>query len=276
MAEVGATYDEFVQGAGRLDDVDVTIKTARWSQWDYRGKVDPPVLALAVIAIDPEGAEHEEYLSCGDLKFFVPSSDGKKAVPVGATTKLNINTNAVAFILSVMNADTRGELAAKLRSSDDISILDNVKLHVVQKPQPKRAGIIAAPGILSAEGKTQLLAEKLLAYPWEAGAQTSGAKAAPAAAQQQQAPKAGNGAPPAPDPHAEMATGTLITIVSEAGGSIKKTAIAGKVFSNADMKAQPAPVRNAVLGLIVRDDFLASLAETGIAYDKATGMVSLG
>jgi hypothetical protein len=270
--EQGVVYDEFVQGAGRLDDVDITVASARWVSWDYRGKIANAVLALQVNAVDAEGTEHEEYLSCGDLKFFVPSGDGKKAVPVGSQVKLNINTNAVAFIASLMNADTRGEMAAKLRTSDDISVLDGLKLHVVQKAQPKRAGIVAAPGVASAEGKTQLIVEKVLSYPWEkAGAAPRAAAAAPAAA-----PKAGNGAPPVADANTELATSTLVTIVSEAGGTIKKSAIAGKVFSNPDVKAQPAPVRNALLGIIVRDDFLMSLAEIGIQYDKAAGTVSLG
>lgn len=273
----GAMFDEFVQG-GLLDDADVTVKTARFVPWDYQGKIQQPVLALQLVLEDAEGQEHKEHLSSGELRFFVPSGDGKKAVPVGNQKNLNSNTNAVAFIVSVLSADTRGELAAKIRSTDDISVLDGTRLHVIRKAQPKRSGIIQQP---TADGQParqaqQLIAEKVLSYSWEA-ATGSAPKAAPAAATSAAAPAAA--APAANGAVAEIAASVLVQIVAEAGGSIKKGMIAGKVFSNDTVKSLPTQVeKNAILGLIVKDDFIQSsnMAAMGVKYDAATGTVSLG
>ncbi len=267
--ETGAMYGEFVQGGGALDDVDVTIVTGRYIPWDYKGKIAQPVLGLQLKIVDAEGGEHEEVLSAGDLKFFVPSADGKKAIPVGSQQFLNINTNAIQFILSLKNADTRGELAAKMATTDDVStFLDNLGIHVVQKAQPKRATISAQAGP-DAALKTRLDCSKINRYPWEA------AGAAPAAKAPASAPATQAAAPAAAAPAAaggvdvnEVAMGVLLAILGDAGGTIKKTAIAGKAFGRADVKALATPVRNAMLALIVKDDFLGQFG-----YDAATQMV---
>lgn len=269
MAEVGAMFDEFVAGGGGIEDGDVTVVSARFGNWDYRGKSNP-VLGLNLKMTDAEGQEHDEWLSAGDLKFFVPSADGKKALPVGTATKLNASTNAAAFILSLFNADTRGEFVAKMKQTDDISVLDGIKLHVSRKAAPKRSGILVQPGQEN-RAHTQLTVDKVLAYPGEAGAATPAAAAPTAAA----APAAAAAGAPASG-LVDTARGVLMSIIAEAGGSIKKTGLASKVLANADMKAAPVATRNAVLGMIVRDDFLTAAAEVGIKFDPATGTVSLG
>jgi len=268
MANQGAMFDEFVQG-GLLDDADVTIKSARFVTWDYRGKA-VPVLALNVKLEDGDGAEHDEYLSSGDLKAFVPSNDGKEALAVGSQTKLNSNTNAVAFILSVINADTKGELAAKIRATSDISVLDGTKVHVIRKNQPKRSGI---PVVVQEGGNQRvpqrLEVEKILSYAWEAGSSNgSSAKASTA-----NAPAATGGV----DDELEGQTlGALMSILGANGGSMKKAMLAGKVFGDEFVKGLPAPIRNKILGRIVKDEFLkGELASgSGISFDGTT--VSIG
>lgn len=266
----GAFFDEFVQG-GLLDDADVTIKSARFSAWDYNGKIKDPVLALKVDMEDGEGTVHEQYLSAGDLKFFSPSEDGKRAVPQGTGNKLNINTNAVGLIMSIINADTRGEMAAKIRATNDISVLDGLKCHIIRKAQPKRAGILQQQGDDTRE-KTAIQVEKIIAYPWEAApATTAGAKtAAPAAA----TATATAGAPASAA--ADAAVTLLLQIVSENNGSLKKSAIAGKAFANPDFKALPAPERNAILGIIVKPEFLASETVKSMGMSFASDTVTLG
>lgn len=271
-AERGAMFDEFVEGGARLDDADITIDSARFARWDYKGKVNPAVLALQINAKDNDGKVHEEYLSAGDLKFFVPSDDGKKAIPVGSQAKLNLQTNAVAFLVSIINSDTRGEMAAKLRATDDISVLDGLRVHVVQKAQPKRASISARPEDTNRAPSTQLQVDKIIAYPWEGGraaVEATVGAAAPATA--------GNGAagPAVSGELADTATGILLTILAEAGGSIKKGAIVGKAFNNPAMTALPAPTRNAVLGMIVKPEFLGASGQPW-KVDEAQGTVSLG
>lgn len=267
--ERGAMFDEFVQG-GLLDDADVTLVTNRFATWDYNGKQPVPILALKVIMQDSEGENHEQYLSAGELKFFAPSTDGKRAVPVGNQTKLNVNTNAVEFLLSIMNADTKGELATKIRSTDDISILDGLKCHVIRKAQKKRSGILVQAAGEGNREKTVLTVDRIISYPWEGSTAAGQTKAAAGATPAAAAPAAGGSSETE-----DAAVGVLVQIVSDAGGSIKKSAVAGKVFANADMKAAAAPLRNAVLGLIVKDDFLGAEGRPW-TYDKAAGTISLG
>jgi|SRR5436190_14291981 len=277
--EQGAVFDEFSTG-GLLDDADVIFNQCRFARWDYNG-TQAPVLALNIKMQDVEGEIHDPYLSSGDLKFFVPSSDGKRAVPVGNQQKLNINTNAVQFLISIMNADVRGELANKLKSSSDISVLDGLKAHVVRKAQPKRAGIIVQATDQAQRDRTTLVVDKILAYPWEpapAGFGTVKQAAQPAqrtggnGAVQQAAQPAGSAAGTDTE---EKAVGVLLSVLAEAGGQIKKTNIAGKVYTNESMKAETAPVRNAILGLVVNPQFLGAEGRPW-QYDAATGTVSLG
>lgn len=275
--EVGALFDEFVQG-GLLDDADVLVTGSRFSTWDYNGKQPTPVLAIKLTMVDGDNNQHEQYLSSGELRFFVPSTDGRLAVPVGNQQKLNLNTNAVAFLLSVMNADTQQALSNQLKATGDVSLLEGVRMHVVRKAQPKRAGLIQAPGT---EGqpqreKTQLLCEKIIAYAGQAAPAAGAKPAAPAAA-----PAAGAAAPAAAGGELDDTTvGVLLRLLSENGNSLKVSAIAGKFFGAAAFKdggdsAMTAPQRNAVLGLIVKPDFLGADGRPW-TFDKAANTVSLG
>lgn len=272
----GAMFDEFVSTGG-FGEGEAIIKMARFNNWDYRGKVANPVLALRLDLVDVQGGDHEEQLSAGELRFFVPSSDGKKAVPVGAQQKLNIQTNAVAFLMSLMNADTRGQLAAKLKTSDDISILDGTRLYLISEAAPKRATIQATPG-QEARQQTVLKVQKVLAYAWDAPGTVApsapvAAAAAPAAAPVAAAAPA---AAPAAGGNDDLAAQTLLNVVANNGGSIPKTAIAGKVFSDPEVKKLAAPVKNAILALVVNDAFLSGPAVLAMGMVYANGTVSLG
>lgn len=275
-AEVGAMFDEFVQG-GLLDDADVLIKGSRFSTWDYNGKQPQPVLAIHLSMEDGEAQVHEQYLSSGELRFFVPSSDGRLAVPVGNQSKLNLNTNAVAFLLSVMNAATDADWLAKFKGSGDVSLLEGMRMHVIRKAQPKRAGIIQAPGV---EGqpqreKTQLLCERIISYPGQAApAAGKSEQAAGKSAVTATAPAAAGGAASEVD---DTAVGALCTVIGENGNSMKVSAIAGKFFSSAGVKSMELPpaTKNAVLGVIVKPDFLGAAGRPW-TYDKVAGTVSLG
>jgi hypothetical protein len=256
-------FDEFVEG-GLLDDADVKVNSARWAVWDYKGKA-PAILALAMNLSDSEGKIHEENLSCGELTRFVPSADGKFAVPVGSQTKLNSNTNAVAFLISLMNADKRGELATKLRTTGDVSCLDGSMLHVSREAQPKRQGLVNPINATGQERtSTRLKVDSIIAYPGEATGSKAASAPAPAAA-----------SAPANGADDDFAVGIVMAILSEAGGSIKAASIGGKAFSNADMKAAPVPQRNATLAKVVTPAFLGAPGRPW-SFDAATGTVSFG
>lgn len=273
--ESGAMFDVFVEG-GLIDDADVVLSAVRFCRWDYNG-TQSPVLALNVKMVDDEAKAHDQYLSCGDLKFFVPSDDGKKAIPVGNQQKLNLNTNAVQFIISIMNADTRGQLAAKLRSGDDISVLEGTKVHVVRKAQPKRAGIIqaqASDAPNQGRERTSLLVEKIIAYPGEAGAGSSAGSGVGAGAAKSGNGSVGAGTGAGSDTETK-AIGVMLAVLASNGGQLGKAMIAGKAFNDEGMKAEEAPVRNAILGMIVRPEFLAAQGRPW-TFDAASGIVKLG
>lgn len=286
-AERGAMFDEFIE-TGLLDDANVLIRTARFAQWNYNGKIKDPILALRAEMLDEEGKVHEQFMSSGDLTFFVPSNDGRKAVPIGKYQKLNKNTNAAAFILSIMNSDTRGEMTAKLKTTDDIGVLDGLKVHVVRKKQPKRQSLVApgseAAGVAAQEEeKFQMVVDRVLSYPWENGAgqvqtiRPSDVAQIPASvltgAAPQSAPATG-GASAATD----LAIGVVVSVIAANGGSIKKAAIAGKVYTNDLVKSESAATKNAILGLVTKDEFLLSDAAkaVGVNYNQQSGEVSLG
>lgn len=275
--EVGVLFDEFSEG-GLLDDADVTIKTARFALWDYLGTTKP-TLALQLVMTDAEGVDHTDHLSAGDLSKLVPSADGHKAVRAPENTsenpKLNKNTNATTFIISTIKADTRGELSQKLINSGDVSLLDGVKMHIIRKPQPKRA-TLQAPDMPTEKRfpSTVLTCEKLIAYPGENGKAAAPAASTVAAA----APAVAATGAAASSEVSDAAVSILVQIVAEAGGTFKKAGLAGKVFANEQHKTFPVPVKNAILGLIVKPDFLSSQAvvDAGVKFDPATGMLSMG
>ncbi len=271
--EQGAVFDEFVQG-GFLDDADVLIKSARFAKWNYNG-TQKDSLFLRTVLVTDDGTEHEEYLSAGDLRFFVPSTDGTKAIPVGAQTKMNSNSNFGAFVLSLKNADTQGTAREALSKTDNISaVLEGMRVHVVRVAQPKRPGIVNPDANISGQqerARTNLTVNKVIAY----SGQTAPAASAPAAGQAAPPAAAPAAAPataaaPASGDVADAAFGVLMEIVSGNGGSIEKGKVAGKVFTSEGGKALPVALRNQVLGLIVKDDYLNSLKGQGVQFDGTT------
>lgn len=268
---------EAVAGGGGIDDVDVWIKACRFRLWDYNGTIQTPVLGLEVTFADDDGNEASQVYSAGDTKHFVPSEDGSEAVPVGGATNLNDSTNAMAFMVSLVNAGFGEE-----RIADKVSVFEGTKVHVNQVPQPKRKGLTGAK-----EGSKILLVSKILAFPWDKAAGKApgiGKGAAPKAAapkaaaaqapMQAAAPAGGNGAAAGgngADASAlnGIAMEAMLGIVMGKGGSITKGAIAQEAFK----ALQAHPQRNALVQLVYSDEFLKQPGAPW-TYDGAT--VSMG
>jgi hypothetical protein len=133
-----------VQG-GLADNVHVKWDEVRFVQWDYNGKVTPPVLALAIAMhelADPN-SKFVQYYSAGDLKNLVPSSDGRRAVPVGSQAGLNNNTNAMQLIESLCNAAPQFE---DMMTDDVAATFENMECYMERVAQPKRTGLLNRPG----------------------------------------------------------------------------------------------------------------------------------
>lgn len=235
-AEQGVSFapDAFLKGGGLIDDVDATIETARFATYDYDGKIQNPVLALHVILkVDGEEEAHDQWYSAGDLAHFVPSNDGCRVIPTGSKTGLSDGSNLFVFLTSLGNA---GYDMNKL-ADGDISVLDGLRAHWVRIPQPKRSGLpsqAAGPGGQQRE-KTILTVQKVLGEAKGKGkvaaGKTTAGKAAPAKA-------------PAPATNGdndldETLQGLVMEIIAEAGGSIAKKDLAGKVFKAAPKTSSP-------------------------------------
>lgn len=254
---------DFVSGGGLLDEATVTIESCRAALWDYAGTLPTPIVAMAVTMQPLADAEGNlppkviQYYSAGDPKHFVPSSDGRMFVPVGNATGLNENTNASAFILSLLNA-VNGFPEDKVDRTLDV--FDGVVAFVKRMPQPKRPGLTQTAG--KGDGKI-LLVQKIISFPWETPATTAKAPAKKAAS-----PKLAGGTVQAPaSPQAQQAqpapangdlndegVSTMLALLAAKGGTINKAQIAQEAFK----VLQKHPMRNDLMKLLYSDAFLAS------------------
>jgi hypothetical protein len=232
-----------------------------------------PTTSLKITMEDNDGLTHEQYYSAGDPSKVQPSADGKTLVPQAGATGLNNNTNALAFISSIINA---GFPEDKLGS--DASVFDNLGAHVNQVAQPVRAGLKDQK-----EGKTYLLVTKITRMPWTA-AEAKPAKGAPAA--KSGGPRPVNTSPvappvnitPAPAQSAnsneelvEKARVTVISILTEKGGTVPRSKLSQEAFR----LLSSDPDRNAIVKLVYDDTFLQQSVSEGVfAFDGTT--VSLG
>lgn len=266
---------DFTHGGGLIDDVDVTIKECKFVAWDYNGNIQEPVLALGVTFVDDDGNEADQYFSAGDLKSFVPSKDGKQALPVGTKTGLNDGSNFALFLLSALNAGFPED-----RLESDISIFTGMYCHIKRIPQPKRSGI--ADTNTSGREKTVVTIEKIHRLPWDAkkpggmagksagapkmgglgGTKTAaaaGGKANGQAAQSQQSAMAVD------DELTVAAQGAIVDVVAEAGGSVPKARLSQLLFK----QLAKDPNRNQIVNLAFKDEFL-SMDGSPWSYDGTT------
>lgn len=270
-----------VAGGALIDDVDVTIKACRFRLWDYNGTIPNPVLGLEVVFVDDDGGEQSQVYSAGDTKHFVPSEDGSEAVAVGSHQNLNDSTNAMAFMVSLVNAGFSEE-----KIGDKVSVFEGTKVHVNQVPQPKRKNLATVGG--PKDNKTVLLVSKILAFPWDkAQAKAPGKAAAPkgvapkAAAPAQAAAPVAHAAAPAGNGAATGGNGAdasalnsiameaMLGIVMGKGGSITKGAIAQEAFK----ALQAHPNRNALVQMVYSDEFLK---QPGAPWQYDGTTVSMG
>lgn len=151
-------------GGGLIDDVDVTLISLRFVEWNYGGKIETPVPALQVKMKDAEGEEHEQYFSAGDAKFLMPSEDGLQILnrPGSSRSGLNDNANASIFIASIVNAGFPED-----RITNSIDCFEGLAAHVKRIAQPKRGGLINPGGGKPGREATVLTVESIISLPWE-------------------------------------------------------------------------------------------------------------
>lgn len=143
--------------SGFLDGVEATITMSRTALFDYNGQVQPAVPAIAV-QYHVDGAAKQgtpQHYTAGKPDHRVPSEDGTRFKTFGAKKGLPKDSNALKFVLSILNA---GFPADKM--SDDVSIFEGMKVLLRSEAQEKREG---------GDGKdrTIILVDKILSLPWE-------------------------------------------------------------------------------------------------------------
>lgn len=245
---------EMKHGTGLINDVDVTVREARWVSWDYQGKIQTPVLAMGITFVTDDGEEHDQYFSAGNdaLKSFVPSKDGKTTVAVKEGGGLNDNSTLALFMVSLVEA---GFPEDKL--GDDATALEGLYCHIVRKPQPKREGIAKQEG---QREQTYIAVEKIHSLPWEKKVSKPGGVAAkksvvgkPAAAAA--AGKTNGAAAPTDDSELDAkAMGAVMDAAMGNGGSIAKSGLSQAIFK----ALVKDPDRNKVVTLAFKDEFLAA------------------
>lgn len=255
-AGVSLKPSDATQGGAIIESGDVTIESVRTALWDYQGKIPVPQPALAVTIDAGEQGKFTQMYSAGKAEQFVPSDDMRRFIPVGGAPGINQNTNAMMFLVSLVNAGFPED-----KIGDDVAVFDGTRCHMHTVPQPKR------PGLTNAEGKTVLVVDKIHSLPWEAAAPTApkakaaapkaAAKPAAVAAPVQQQAAAASVSAPAADPTSPLwaqATEGVLSLVTSKGGSLLKKDIAGLAFS---LFAKD-PNRNALVQLMYKDEFLGA------------------
>ena len=248
---VSLNPENFTEGGGLIDDVDVVFEECRFEIFDYQGKSTPvPALKVAMTSEDIEGVM-EQYYSMGSANDWIPSDDGTQLVAVGKASNIRMTSNGGIFLKALIDAGFPVE-----DLGDDISALDGLQAHVIQVPAPKRS-MKKTKDQEEREAKfgppTLLVVSEIVALPGEkkvpAGApkKTSAKKAAPkkAAAKKEKA---------APDGDVEAsAVAGILAILAEVG-TIAKKDLPSKIFQT--MKDDPD--RNAIVKVAFDDEFLSN------------------
>lgn len=274
--------DNFVQG-GLMDDFDGTINKVRFVPWDYDGKIDHHVLAVAVTIKPEDGDAFVQHYSAGDLNMAVPTMDGenpvdldngsgeelegKYALLVGKATALRGSTNWAHFLEALCAC----EGFDRARLQPNVDSLEGISGHFNRVPQKKRSGIQVTA---TTDGKPRsndvlvitkindMNAEVAAAAP--ASASKSGTKATTKAAT-----ATATKTTPAADDVADTLTGVIVEALSDGDGTLAKSKLVSLVLK----KVQGADRARAIK---LANDASWLGANDAFSYDADSGTLSLG
>lgn len=269
-AGVGLRPNDFIEGGGLYDDFDGTIMEMAFVEFDYDGSIAKPVLALAAEILNDEVEEEAgknpfiQHYSAGELDQFIPSDDGKEAVPAGSKTGLSNSCNAYLFLMSLIDVGFPADQVASR-----VDVFEGLRCHFRRQDQPERKGL-AQDGGKEGRKRQILLAESLIALPGEEakpkkgsvpGATKSATKAKPSAPSASSkttiSRSSKNGAGNIPAEVAEAAFAYIDEQLAEGGGSVARAALAKGVFKWAKDAGLEIKERNAVLQAVGNEDWLS-------------------
>ena len=172
-----ATKD-FVQG-GLLSDVDVTVKEASFTVYNYDGKTtvkDPPLALKLTLEVKDDESEHIEYITAGSSRDFVPSDDENTIVSNGSAKNLRKGSNLFLFNESLEKA---GFPQAKLVDGK-ANVYTGIVFHLERRAAPKRQGLKDQSDTNEAGyEKTYVACGALISTPWDKSGQKGKSVAAP-------------------------------------------------------------------------------------------------
>jgi len=248
---VSLNPEEFVEGGGLIDDVDVVMKECVFDMFDYNGKMVPGVPALKIVMELGEGEEATQYYSMGSNADWIPSEDGSQLLAVGKATNIRMSSNGGIFLKSLIDAGFPAE-----DLGDDITVLDGLQAHVIRVPAPKR------PGIKKETEKkfedTILIIGDIIAMPGEkkkpAGAVKGKGKGKGKGKAATSKAKPAKETPPAAEESDEVTDKAMAAVLDllESEGTVSKKDLPAKIFQT--MKADPD--RNAIIKIVFDDTFL--------------------
>jgi hypothetical protein len=254
-----ATKD-FVQG-GLLTDVDVFVKEAQFTVYDYDGKAtvkDPPLALKLVLNVVDDDTEHTEYITAGSSRDFVPcdSDDGETIEANGSAKNLRKGSNLFLFNESL---EKEGFPQAKLVEGK-ASNYAGMKFHIERRPAPKRQGLKEEANEGGYE-KTFIACGKLISTKWDKSGQ-KGQKTVKATAPKDAAPAAEAASSGAGDVDADVMSkaGELaMQILSEQldSGKLKTAAFKMQLFKLAG--SIPQNERNELAKVATSADVLGAL-----------------
>jgi hypothetical protein len=247
--EKGASLnpDNFIEGGGLLDNVDVVWKNPRFETWDYAGK-GPSIPALAIDLEPDEGDAITQYWSAGSSDDWNPSKDGTKLVPIGKASSLSKSSNLYQLLKSIKDAGFPED-----KMEDDISVYEGMGCHMVRVKAPER------PGLKKTEKKYEasvLVVDNIIKLPWGEEKGKGGGKEKGKA------------------DVAEIATGVVMEILGDNPKGIAKMKLAQEAFKRLKTQGVDLSTVNAVVSLTGGKDSEEFLASGPWTYEK--GIVSQG
>lgn len=235
-----------VQG-GLLDDADVTVTGARFDFFTYSSGQSG--VGAILDFEDADGKTTEQFYSAGDANKFVPSDDKTRLLITGNATGLNKSSNTYELLSSLVSSGFPEDKLA----DGNIGAIVGLKAHVNRKAMPKSKD--------SDKERSVLVVTKIHSLPGETTAKGGGKKAAGTKA----------AAAPAAAASSEIdaeATGVVIGLLAENGGSIERSKISQLAFQK--LQAEKNPNKSKITTRVFAEDFLKSLAESGVEYDGKT------
>lgn len=266
QARVSMRPSTYTVGGGLIDDVDVTIKQARFTvgYGESGGNDGATATTLHLVLEDGNGTEHHQYFSMGNG--FVPSETGDEEtnglylVPVGEKTSINGGCNGALFMNSMVTAGLPEDLL-----DGDINAIEGTKMHVNRVPAPKRSGLPKRQGPNAEREQTIMLCTSIINLPGEASAPKKANANVPGKPQGQATTKPA-AAKPTGGANAELVAelaGELFGIFAAKDlQEMKKVDIAKSLFTDLDKQN---PNRAALIKLGASDDALRQLE--GFEFD---------